>query len=178
MAEATTSTSGKAELHPTWGLDVEGWVTVSFLVFVGILLYLKVPAMIGKALDGRTAKVRSELDEAKRLRAEAEALLASYGAKAEQAGRDAEAILATARAEAAQMVEDAKGQVEALIARRTAMAESKIAAAERAAESELRGRAVDLATAAARTLIATETDAKAKAKLTTDAITELERRLH
>lgn len=175
MTEATTSTASHDEIahDATWGLNAEGWVAVSFLIFAALLLYLKVPRLIAGALDGHATRIGNDLAEAKRLRTEAETLLADYEAKAEQAGRDAESIVANAHTEAAMIVSDAQAHVEAVITRHTAMAETKIAAAERAAEAELRGRAVDLATQAARRLIAAETDAKLHARLTGDAIADL-----
>lgn len=181
MAEPAATTAGTEVPHSpdSWlGINAESFVALSFLLFIGALLYLKVPAMIAAALDARTTKVRAELDEAKRLRADAEALLKSYQAKAETAARDAEGILAGARAEAANIVTDAHAKAEASIVRRTRMAETKIAAATRAAEADVRAHAVDIATAAARKLIVDHADAAEQARLTTAAITELERRLH
>lgn len=182
MAEPVTGapTSSIAEPHhPEWlGINAEGYVAIAFVLFVGLLLYLKVPKMIAGALDGRATKVRSELDEAKRLRAEAEALLADYRAKAEQAGRDAETIVHTAQHEATLIVADARAQAEAVIARRMAMAETKIAAAERAAESQVRAQAVDFATAAAKRIIVAHDDPAEAARLTGASIGELDRRLH
>ncbi len=177
--EATTSATVHAEEahEETWGLNAEGWVAVAFVIFVGLLLYLKVPKLLAGALDGQAARISNDLAEAKRLRTEAEALLADYKARAEQAGRDAESIVANAHAEAKNIIDDAAKQVEGVIARRTAMAETKIAAAERAAEADLRSRAVDLASQAARRLIAAETDVKSHAALTADAIADLGRGL-
>lgn len=177
---ATTTTHTEAKPHPTsWlGLSGESFVALSFLIFVGALLYLKVPKMITGALDARTAKVRGDLDTAKQLRADAEALLKSYQAKAEAAARDAEAILAGARAEAADIVTAAHAQAEASIARRLRVAETKIAAATRAAEADVRAHAVDIATAAARKLLVEGADAGEQDRLTGAAIGELERRLH
>ena len=181
MAEtvATTAADGAPPKPDHWlGINAEAFVAFSFLLFVGVLLWQKVPAMIGGALDARAAKVRADLDEAKRLRADAEALLASYQAKAATAARDAEGILAGARAEAANIVADAHAKAEASIVRRTRQAETKIAAATRAAEADVRAHAVDIATAAARKLIVDHADAAEQARLTSAAISELERRLH
>ncbi len=174
------TTGGTEQPHAaTWlGLNAEGFVAIAFVIFVGLLLYLKVPKMITAALDGRAARVRDELAEARRLRAEAEALLAGYRAKAAAAAEDAEHIIATARAEAATIVADAHSASEAVIARRTALAETKIAAAERSAEAAVRAQAVDLATAAARRIIVAHDDQAEAARLTSAAIAELDRRLH
>lgn len=176
----TTATGGTEQPHELkWlGLNAEGYIAIAFLLFVVLLLYVKVPKMLATALDGRATKVRADLDEAKRLRAEAEALLAGYQAKAETASVDAAHILATAQTEAAAIVADARTQAEAVIARRTAMAETKIAAAERAAEAAVRAQAVDLASGAARRIIVAHDDPAEAARLTNAAIGELDRRLH
>lgn len=164
---------------PTWlGLNAEAYIAVAFVIFVGLLLYVKVPKMITDALDSRAGKVRDDLAEAKRLRAEAEALLAGYQAKAAAAATDVEHILSTARAEAASIVADAHAATGAVIARRSALAETKIAAAERTAEAAVRAQAVDLATAAARRIIVAQNDPAESARLTSAAIGELDRRLH
>jgi F-type H+-transporting ATPase subunit b len=174
------TTGGTEQPHAlTWlGVDAEGFVALAFLLFVGLLLYVKAPKMITQALDGRAAKVRGDLDEAKRLRAEAEAMLAGYRAKADTASHDVEHILATARTEAAGIVTDAHAAADAVIARRTAQAETKIAAAERAAEVAVRAQAVDLATGAAHRIIVARDDPAEAARLTAASISELDRRLH
>lgn len=174
------TTGGTEQTHAlTWlGLNAEGYVAIAFLIFVGLLLYLKVPKMIAGALDSRAVRVRDDLAEAKRLRAEAEAVLAGYRAKAATAADDAEHVLSTARAEATAIVSDAHAAADAVIARRTALAETKIAAAERTAEAAVRAQAVDLATAAARRIIVAYDDPAEAARLTAAAIGELDRRLH
>ncbi len=175
--EATGGT--EAPHTPTWlGLNAEAYVAVAFVIFVALLLYVKVPRMITAALDARAGKVRDDLAEAKRLRAEAEALLAGYQAKAAAAATDAEHIVSTARAEAATIVTNAHAATDAVIARRTALAETKIAAAERSAEAAVRAQAVDLATAAARRIIVANDDPAEAERLTRAAIGELDRRLH
>ena len=179
IAGAPTTGGTEASHTLTWlGLNAEGYIAIAFVIFVGLLLYLRVPAMITAALDARATRVRSDLDDAKRLRTEAEALLATARGKAEAAGHDLEHILATARAEAATIVADAHAATDAVIARRTAMAETKIAAAGRSAEAAVRAQAVDLATAAARRMIVAHDDPADAARLTAAAIGELDRRLH
>src|SRR3546814_7474522 len=133
------------------------------------MIWKKVPQEIGRALDGYTAKVKAELDEASRLRAEAEALLASYQAEANEAAEDSKKIVAHARAEAERLVAEAKIQAEEAIARRTRLAEEKISAAERAATDGLRARAADMAIEAARSTNASTTDASVQKKLTEQA---------
>lgn len=180
--EATAAEVQHAEAgahHEAWlGLDSYGWVGVAFLIFAAILGYLRVHKALVGALDSRSARIRSELLEAERLRMEAEALLAEYKARQSKAEQDAQAIVATARAEADHLVSDARMHAELLIERRTRMAEDRIGAAERAAELELRSQAAAIAVGAARRLIDEEADAAARSALTDRAIAELERRLH
>lgn len=160
------------------GLDSYGWVGLGFLAFMVLLWRLGAFAAIGSALDARGARIRADLAEARALRDEAFAMLATHKAQQAAAAKDAEAIIAHARQEAAQIVAAAMDKAEAMVTRRAAMAEAKIAAAERAAEADLRARAANLATAAAAKVIAESTDAALQTKLTDAAISELERRLH
>jgi len=143
------------------GFDSTGWVAIAALVVVVIMLWKKVPAMIGGMLDTRIAAIRTQLDEAAGLRAEAEALRAEYEAKAKSAHADAEQMREHARAEAHGIIVKAKADAEALMDRRAKMAEDKIAAAERAAIAEVHARAADAAARAAGLLIAEHHDAAA-----------------
>ena len=131
------------------------------LAVIAIMLWKKVPAAIGRALDKKIAGIREQLDEATRLRTEAEALRAEYEAKAAAAGAEAEAMLGRARHEADMIVQQAKTDAAALVERRTRMAEDKIAAAERSAIAEVRAKAVTAATIAAERLIRDQHDATA-----------------
>ncbi len=178
--EVQTAVPVAEEVHDEayLGLDSYGWVGLAFVVFTLLIWRLGAFTGIAGALDARGARIRAELDEARALRAEAETLLAEHKRQQAEAAKDAEAIVAHARQEAEQIVAAARTNTEAMIARRTAMAEAKIGAAERAAEADLRARAATLATAAAARIIASETDAATKAKLTDAAIGELDRRLH
>jgi F-type H+-transporting ATPase subunit b len=142
-------------------LDATVIVSLSMLVVIAIMLWKKVPAAIGAALDRKIAGIREQLDEATRLRAEAEALRAEYETKAAAAGAEADAMLARARAESQDIVEQARIDAAALVERRTRMAEDKIAAAERSAVAEVRAKAASAAAAAAAQLIAERHDADA-----------------
>ena len=146
------------------------FVALAMLVVFGIMLYARVPALVAKMLDDKIAGIRSQLDEAARLRSEAAALKAEYEAKAREA--DAEIVLLKAGAErqAAEIVEKAKIDAAALIERHQAMSEAKIAGAERAAIAEIRERAATAASAAAEKLIAESHDAKADKALVDGAI--------
>jgi F-type H+-transporting ATPase subunit b len=143
------------------GLDATAWVALAMLVVIGIMLWKKVPAAIGAALDRKIAGIREQLDEAARLRAEAEALKAEYEARAARAGAEAQTMLDRARHEAEGIVTQAKADADALVERRARMAEDKIGAAERAALAEVRAKAANAATAAAAQLIAETHDAGA-----------------
>lgn len=150
----TAGTEAHVASPTAFGLDSTGWVAVAALVVLVIMLWKRVPAMIGGMLDTRIAAIRSQLDEASRLRAEAEALRAEYEAKAKSAHADAEEMRRHAHQEAHAIVVKAKADAEALMDRRAKMAEDKIAAAERAAIAEVRARAADAAAKAAGLLIA------------------------
>lgn len=154
-------------------LTPTAWVALAMIAVLALFLWKKVPAMVGKALDGKIAEIRAQLDEAKSLRAEAEALKAEYQAKAAAADGEAKAMVERAKAESKAIVTKAKKDAEALVERRTAMAESKIAAEERAAIDEVRSVAAKAATAAATKLIAERGDAKADKALVDEAIASL-----
>lgn len=174
---AATEAHGGPAAHgpePTaLAMDATGWVSLSMAILLAVLIWKKVPAVVAGILDRRIADIRSQLDEAAKLRQEAEALKAEYEAKIASAARDAEALRARAGEDAAQVVEDAKTHAADLIARRQKMAEDKIASAERAAIAEIRARTVQAATAAAATLIAQNHDAAADADMVDQAIKSL-----
>lgn len=130
------------------------WVFVSLLVFLGLLGWMGVPKMIAGALDGRADRIRKDLDEARSLREEAQKLLAEYQKKRKEAEAEAGEIIGHAKREAEMIVEDAKAKSADTIKRRTAMAELKIAQAERDAVAEVRSAAVDIAIDAARKILA------------------------
>jgi len=135
--------------------EAEVWVTIGFLLFLCVLVYLGVHRKLAGSLDERQARIRSELDEAARLRREAEALLADFERKGREAEREAEAIIASAKAEAERHAAEAKLRMEDFVARRTKMAEAKIAQAEAQALADVRAAAADAAVAAAEKILAT-----------------------
>jgi F-type H+-transporting ATPase subunit b len=169
-AEGQHAEVGHASDPTALGFDATGWVAIAMLAVIAIMLWKKVPAVIGTALDKKIAGIRAQLDEAASLRKEAEAIKAEYQAKAAAAAKEAEAILAHARDEADQIVSKAKDDATALIERRGRMAEDKIAAAERAAIAEVRAKAADVATSAAAALIAQNNDSAADKALIDQAI--------
>jgi F-type H+-transporting ATPase subunit b len=149
-------------------LEPEGWVAIAFLIFVGGLIYLGVHRKITAALDQRQDRIKAELDEARRLRDEAQSLLADYQNKQHEAEREAEALIASAKAEADRIASEAKAKVEEFVARRTKMAETKIAQAEAQAVADVRSAAADAAIAAAEKILA----GTAKGKVADDLLTQ------
>lgn len=133
--------------------SAEFWVAVSFIIFCAILLYLKVPAVIAKALDDRAATIRRELDEARRLREEAQALLSDYEKKHRNAAEEAQAIVDSARKEADAIAAEMRANLKETLARRTKLAEEKIARAEAQAVDDVRAAAVERAIAAAERIL-------------------------
>ena len=130
------------------------WAFMALLVFLGLLVYLKVPGKIAAALDERSNKIRTQLDDARRLREEAQALLADYQRRRGEAEKEAESIVAQARREADALTEEARIRMRDFVARRTKAVEDRIAQAEAQAVNEVRNRAVDVATAAAARILA------------------------
>lgn len=137
----------------TFEFDAAFWAAIALFVFIGVVLYFKVPGLLGKALDGRIKAIEGELAEAERLRQEAKFLLEEYEAKRQAATTEAESIVAAAREEAFRLTAEAKTSLETLIARRTKAVEDKIAQAESQAVAEVRSRSADVAVEAARLLL-------------------------
>jgi len=155
--------------------DPEFWVGVGFVLVVALLLWKGVPAMVGKMLDQRAAAIAAELEEARRLSAEAATLLTEYQRKAAGAEAEAAAILKEAQAEAARFAADSRAALKSQIERRARAAEDKIAQAEAAAVNEIRGLAADAAVAGAEKLIAARMDAGKASKLIQDSIAGLDK---
>jgi F-type H+-transporting ATPase subunit b len=156
----------------------EFWVLISFLVFVGVILYYKVPAMVTAALDKRAVDIARELDEARRLREEAQALLASYQRKQAEAMQEADAIVTQAKAEAERLAAETRANMQAQVERRTQLAQDKIAQAETQALQEVRAVAAEVAAGAAQRLIAEKVDAAKDAAIVERSIAELASKLH
>ena len=166
MAEgvSTLATTGTAEIHAepsVIGVTAAGFVALSMLVVVAIMLWQRVPRLIARMLDARIAAIRGELDEASRLRAEAEAMLTAAQQRTTSSRGDAAAIVSHAEAEARALLAKAQVDADELVRRRAAMAEDKIGAAERTALAEVRARAADAATRAAGAIIAERHGAEA-----------------
>ena len=179
-AAAGTYSEGVIEVEDSHGsyeeptlfwLESYQWVSLAMLLLVLIAIFVgKVHKTIGKGLDDRIAAIREELDEAKRLRAEAEKLRDEYAAKIANAENDAEAMLENAKAEAESILTNAEAESKALVERRKRMAQDKIAAAERDAIADVRAKAAAAAAQASRKLINENLDAETDRKLADDLI--------
>ena len=143
--------------------DAAFWATIALFAFIALIVYLKVPGMITKALDGRIKAIEAELAEAERLRLEAKFLLEEYESKRQAATTEAQSIVDAAREEAFRMTAEAKASLETLIARRTKAVEDKIAQAEAQAVAEVRSRSADVAVEAARVLLTRQMGSKGDA---------------
>jgi F-type H+-transporting ATPase subunit b len=134
-------------------LEAEFWVAVAFVLFLGVLAYFNVHRLLLDALDQRSRRIKDELETARRLRDEAQAVLAEYQRKRRDAESEAEAIVINAKAEAERLAVEAKAKVEDFVARRTKMAETKIAQAEAQALADVRAAAAEAAVAAAEKIL-------------------------
>ncbi|HUD85122.1 MAG TPA: ATP F0F1 synthase subunit B [Xanthobacteraceae bacterium] len=148
--------------------EAETWVAIAFLCFLGLLAYLGVHRKLIDTLDQRQARIKSELDEALRLKSEAQALLAEFERKGRAAEGEAAAILAGATAEAERLAAEAKTRMEDFVARRTKMAEAKIIQAEAQAVADVRAAAADAAVAVAEKILG----AAAKGKVADDLLAQ------
>lgn len=153
-------------------------VLLAFLLFVGVLIYLKVPGLIGGVLDKRAEGIRSELDEARALREEAQTLLASYERKQKEVQEQADRIIAAAREDAQLAADQAREDLQKSITRRLAAAKDQIASAEASAVKEVRDQAITIAVDAASQVIAKQMTAAKGNKMIDDAISEVETKLH
>jgi F-type H+-transporting ATPase subunit b len=158
--------------------DASFFALVGLVLFFVLIAYLKVPGMIAKSLDERADNIRNELDEAKRLREEAQYLLAEYQRKRKDAEAEAASIVAAAEREAAALTAEAKAKTEEFVARRTALSEQKIKQAEDDAIGAVRSAAVDIAIAASEKLIADKSTATVQGKLFKTALGEVKSRLN
>jgi F-type H+-transporting ATPase subunit b len=155
----------------------ETWVGLAAIIGVGILIWKAGPGLMS-SLDARGAKIRAELDEAQRLREDAQKTLAEYQRKQRDALKEAQEIIAHARADAERAAQQAARDLEASLERRQRQALEKIALEEAKALAEVRNIAVDVAIAAARRVLAEDIDPTRRASLIDDAIAQLPQALH
>jgi F-type H+-transporting ATPase subunit b len=158
--------------------DAEFWVALAFVVFLGLLGYLGVHRIVAKSLDDRSARIKAELDEARKIKDEAVQLLAEYQRKRHAAEGEAQDIIAGAKAEAERLAAEAKVRIEDFVARRTKMAETKIAQAEAQAAADVRTAAAEAAIAAAEKILSAETKGKLAGELIAKGIDEVRKKLN
>lgn len=156
----------------------EFWVLVSFVIFMIVAGYAGAFTKIIDALDARGRRVRAELDEAKRLREEAAAVLADYKKKAQEAERDAEAMVSAAREEAERVAKDAHERMTDFVARRTAAAEAKIAQAEQSAAQAVRDAAAEAAVKVSESVLRDQVKGPLGPELIAKGLGEVKSKLH
>ncbi|MGR3468155.1 MAG: F0F1 ATP synthase subunit B [Shimia sp.] len=179
IALALTASPAFAAKGPFFSLNNTDFVVLlGFILFIGILLYFKVPGLVTKALDERAEGIRKELDEAKSIREEAQALLASFERKQKDVQTQADNIVSRAKEEAAKAAEQGKAEIERSVARRLAGAEEQIASAEAAAVKSVKDEAAMVAVAAARDVIAQNMGQDRGNQLIDDAIHTVDAKLH
>ncbi len=154
------------------------WVLVAFLAFLALILYYRVPAIVTKALDDRADQIRKELDEARKLREEAQSLLADYQRKAREAEKEAQSIIEQAKREAEALAADSRRALTESLDRRSKIAEEKIARAEAQALGEVRSTAVETALAAAQEILKARTGGLTGEALVSQSIGDLRGKLN
>jgi len=158
-------------------LDSYFWTGIALILFVAIVIW-KGGAKIGAALDGRGTRIRAEIEEAQKLREEAQHLLAEFKRKQRDAAQQAEAMVTEAKEEAARILKRAEAEIESSLKRREQLAMERIAQAEASAEAEVRGMAVDIAMAATRKILVDKLEGKSADALVDEAIRDLPGKLH
>jgi F-type H+-transporting ATPase subunit b len=159
-------------------MDATFWALVALILFFGVVVYAGAHRTVGSALDDRARRIRGELDEARRLREEAQALLADYERKRADATKEAATIVERAKSDAQLFAEDSRRKLVETVERRTRMAEDKIAQAEAQAIKEVRAAAADRAIAAAAQIIGDQTKGKAGDRLVEDAVAGIRSKLN
>jgi F-type H+-transporting ATPase subunit b len=173
------ATPAMAATGPFFSLQNTNFVVlIAFLCFIGILIYMKVPAKLTGMLDARAATIKAELDEARALREEAKSILATYERRQKEVQEQADRIVSSAREEALAAAAQAKEDLKASIARRLASATDQIASAEAAAIRQVREQAVSVAIAAAGDVLSKQMTAEAASSSIDDAIAQVAARLH
>jgi F-type H+-transporting ATPase subunit b len=158
--------------------DPTFWAFVGLVLFFVVIIWFKVPGQIAKALDGRAESIQAELDQARALREDAQALLAEYQRKAREAASEAEDIVQQAKREADALTAEAKKRIEDYVASRTRMAEQKIAQAEHQAVQEVKALSADVSVAAAQAILTAKMKGEAGASLVARTIDDLRGKLN
>ena len=158
--------------------EPETWVAIAFILLMGLFGYLGVHRTVLKALDNRSARIKTELDDARHLKEEAAKVLEEYKARRASAEREAEDIITTARTEAERIATEAKAKMEDFVARRTKTAENKIALAEAQALADVRTAAAEAAVAAAANVMSQSVKGQVADELLTKGIAEVKQKLN
>ena len=158
--------------------DATFWSAVAFVILIAVFIYLGVHTKLTDALDHRAARIKAELDDARRLKDEAQKLVAEYRAKRESAVKEAEEIVASAKSEAERIAAEARVRMEEFVARRTKMAETKIAQAEAQAVADVRAAAADAAVSAAARILTQTVRGQTAETLLTQGIAEVRQKLN
>jgi F-type H+-transporting ATPase subunit b len=158
--------------------EPEFWVAVAFVILMGVFAYLGIHRTVLKALDHRSDRIRSELDDARRLKEEAAKLLDEYKARRASAEREAQDIVASAKADAERIAAEARAKMEDFVARRTKTAEGKIALAEAQALADVRAAAANAAVTAASTILSQTVKGQVADDLLAKGITEVREKLN
>lgn len=159
-------------------MDATFWAFVALVIFIALVLYMGVPAMVTGSLDKRADTIRNDLEEARRLREEAQELLATYQRQRKEAEQEAEGIVAAARREADALAAEAERKTADYVTRRTQLAEQKIAQAEAQAVADVKAAAVDTAVAAAQRIIAERATGETAANLFRKSLAEVKARMN
>jgi F-type H+-transporting ATPase subunit b len=158
--------------------EPEFWVAVGFVILMAVFAYLGIHRTVITTLDHRSARIKAELDDARRLKDEAAKLLGEYQARHASAEREAQDIIASAKAEAERIASEAKTKMEDFVARRTKSAESKIALAEAQALADVRAAAAEAAVTAASTILSQSVKGRVADDLLTKGIAEVREKLN
>ncbi|WP_226782876.1 F0F1 ATP synthase subunit B [Oceaniglobus trochenteri] len=179
LTVALAATPALAASGPFFSLgNTDFVVLIAFILFIAVLIYFKVPPMLTAMLDKRSDEIKSNLDEARSLREEAQTLLASYERKQGEVQAQADRIVAAAKEEADSAAAKAKADLEVSIQRRLRAAEEQIESAQSNAVKEVRDRAIQVAVAAAADVLTKQTDGKRASALIDDSIKTVEAKLH
>jgi F-type H+-transporting ATPase subunit b len=154
------------------------WEGLGLAIVIGLILWQRVPAMLGKMLDARAVSIQNELNQAKQLREEAEAVLVRYTERASHAQAEAQTILTQAKQEAERFAKESEAQLKALVERRARQAQDRIARAEAQAMAEIRSMAADAAASAAATIISKRLDENQAGALIDNSIKDLGSKLN
>ena len=158
--------------------DATFWAAIAFVILMIGFGYLGVHKKLAEALDHRSARIKVELDDARRLKDEAQKLVAEYRAKRQSAVKEAEEIVASAKSEAERIAAEAKTRMEEFVVRRTKMAETKIAQAEAQAVADVRAAAADAAVSAAARILSETVKGPTGETLLTQGIAEVRQKLN